>query len=60
MLDDLNLTDGWTLVETDEEADEIEFELTNGPRTFDVEIELESDGTVDIEIDYEVVGPVTG
>jgi hypothetical protein len=60
VLDDLNLEDGWTLVEQDEEADEIEFEITNGPRAFDVEIELESDGTIDIEIDYEIVGPVNG
>jgi hypothetical protein len=60
VLDDLNITDGWTLVELDEEADEIEFELVNGPRSFDVEVELEDDGTIEVEIDYEVTGPVTG
>ena len=60
VLDDLNITDGWTLVELAEEADEIEFELVNGPRSFDVEVELEDDGTIELEIDYEVVGPVTG
>ena len=59
VLDDLNLADGWTITEIDEEADEIEFALANGPRTFDVEVELEDDGTLEIEIDYEVVGPVT-
>ena len=51
VLGDLNVTDGWTLVELDEESDEIEFELGDGRRSFDVEVELESD--------YEVVGPVT-
>jgi len=60
VLDDLNITDGWTLVELEEEADEIEFELVNGPRSFDVEVELEDDGTIELEIDYEVTGPVTG
>jgi hypothetical protein len=59
VLDDLNIADGWTLTELDEEAHEIEFELVNGPREFDVEIELEEDGSIEIEIDYEVVGPVT-
>lgn len=60
VLDDLNVAHGWTLVELDEEADEIAFELVNGPRSFDVEVELEDDGTIELEIDYEVVGPVTG
>lgn len=60
VLDDLNVADGWTVAELEEEADEIEFELVQGPRAFDVEIELDSDGTIEIEIDYEVVGPVTG
>jgi hypothetical protein len=60
VLDDLSLADGWTLVEQDEGVDEIEFEITNGPRAFDVDVELESDGTTDIEIDYEIVGPVNG
>jgi hypothetical protein len=58
ILDDLNVADGWTLTELDEEADEIEFELVNGPREFDVEIELGDDGSIEIEIDYQVVGPV--
>jgi hypothetical protein len=57
---DLNVADGWTVTGLDEEADEIEFELVNGPREFDVEVELEDDGTIDLDIDYEVVGPVTG
>lgn len=60
VLDDLNVTDGWTLGELDEATDEIEFELVNGPRSFDVEVELEDDGTIELEIDYEVTGPVTG
>jgi hypothetical protein len=60
VLTDLNVADGWTIVERDEEADEIEIELVNGPRAFDIEVELNSDGTIEIEIDYEVVGPVTG
>ena len=58
VLGDLNVADGWTLTELDEEPDEIEFELTDGPRRFDVEVELEDDGTIELEIDYEVVGPV--
>ena len=60
VLDDLDLADGWTLVETEEEADEIEFEIRNGPREFDVDIELDSDGTIDLEIDYGIVCPVNG
>ncbi|MCC5947137.1 MAG: hypothetical protein JJT89_01665 [Nitriliruptoraceae bacterium] len=58
VLTDLSVADGWTITERDEQDDEIEFELTNGPREFDVEVELEDDGTIEIEIDYEVVGPV--
>jgi hypothetical protein len=58
-LTDLNVNDGWDVVEQDEEPDEIEIGLVNGPRQFDVEIELEDDGTVDVEVDYEVVGPVS-
>lgn len=60
VLTDLSVTDGWTVVERDEEADEIELELTNGPRGFDVEVEHGSDGRIEVEIDYEVVGPATG
>ena len=58
VLTDLNVDDGWTIVEQDEEPDEIEIELVHGPRQFDVEIELEDDGTVEVEVDYEVAGPV--
>jgi hypothetical protein len=58
VLDDLNVADGWTVAERDEEADEIEFTLVNGPREFDVQVELEDDGSIEIKIDYEVVGPV--
>jgi hypothetical protein len=60
VLDDLSIADDWTLVELDEEADEIEFELANGPRSFDVEVELEDDGTIELEIDYEVTGQRNG
>jgi hypothetical protein len=60
VLDDLNVADGWTLAELDEEPQEIEFELVNGPRSFDVEVELEDDGTIELEIDDEVAGPITG
>jgi hypothetical protein len=56
---DLSVADGWTLVEREEEADEIEFELGNGPRQIDVEVELD-DGVIEVEIDYEVTGPVSG
>ena len=56
---DLAVENGWTVAQQEEEADEIELELVNGPREFDVDIELEGDGTIKIEIDYEVVGPVT-
>lgn len=58
-LTDLNVDDGWTVVEQDEEPDEIEIELVNGPRVFDVEIELD-DGIVEIEVGYEVAGPASG
>jgi hypothetical protein len=58
VLDDLNVADGWTVAERDEEADEIEFTLVNGPREFDVQVELEDDGSIEIEIDYAIVGPV--
>ena len=60
VLDDLSIADGWTLVGLDEEADEIEFELVNGPRSVDVEVELDDDGTIELEIDLEVTGPVAG
>lgn len=59
VLTDLRIADGWTVVERDEEADEIEIELVNGPRRIDVEVELD-DGVIEVEIDYEVTGPVSG
>ena len=60
VLDDLNVAEGWTLVELEEEADEIAFELVAGARSFEVEVELEDDTTIELEIDYEVAGSVTG
>jgi hypothetical protein len=60
VLTDLSVADGWTVTERDEGAVGIEVELRNGSRRFDVEVELEDDGSVELEIDYEVTGPVRG
>jgi hypothetical protein len=57
VLTDLSVEDGWTVTEQEEDDDEIELELENGPREFDVEVELD-DGVIDIDMQYDVVGPV--
>jgi hypothetical protein len=49
--------DGWDLVIEEEIADEIELELRRGDVTWDVAIELD-DGIVEIEIDFEIEGPL--
>jgi hypothetical protein len=58
VLDDVTTADGWTSRVEEEDADAIEFELQQGDREFDVEVELD-DGRVEVEIDYMVTGPVT-
>lgn len=56
-LTDISPGEGWEIVERDEESDEFEVDLRNGDRTVDVEVELD-DGRIEVEIDYEVVGPL--
>jgi uncharacterized membrane protein YkoI len=57
VLTDLAVADSWTVTERDEEGDEIELEVRDGARVFDVEVELD-DGGIEVEIDYEVSGPL--
>lgn len=56
-LTDVSPGDGWEVVEQQEESDEVEIDLREGDRTVDVEVELD-DGRIEVEIDYEVIGPL--
>lgn len=55
-LTDLTVADGWEVTEREVEADEIEIELRNGAMRWDADVDL--DGTIEIEIDYEVSGRI--
>ena len=55
---ELALTEGWTQQKLEEEDDEIEFDIVSGSRQFEVQIDLEDDGRVEVDIEYEVVGDV--
>jgi hypothetical protein len=55
-LTDVTATDGWDLTEQDVEGDEIEIELRRGAARWDADVDL--DGSVEVELDYEVAGQV--
>ncbi|HSK90902.1 MAG TPA: hypothetical protein VK875_06290 [Euzebyales bacterium] len=56
-LDAIDLADGWTVTEREVDRDEIEFEIREGDRRIDVEVEID-DGRIEVEIDYLVAGPL--
>lgn len=55
-LTDLTVADGWEITEQDVEGDEIEIELRNGAMRWDADVDL--NGSLEIELDYEVSGRV--
>jgi hypothetical protein len=56
-LTDVSPGEGWTVTEQEQESDELEIDLRNEDRRVDVEVELD-DGRIEVELDYEVVGPL--
>ncbi|MFA9446161.1 hypothetical protein [Egicoccus sp. AB-alg6-2] len=57
-LTSIEAPDGWDVAEREEEGDEFSFDLVDGDRRIDVEVELD-DGRIEVEIDYRVVGDVS-
>jgi hypothetical protein len=55
-LTDVTATDGWDITEQDVEGDEIEIELRRGAMRWDADVDL--DGSIEVELDYEVTGQV--
>jgi hypothetical protein len=56
-LTDVSPGEGWSVTEQEQESDELEIDLRNEDRRVDVEVELD-DGRIEVELDYEVVGPL--
>lgn len=52
-MDSIDLDDGWSVTEREDDSDTLEFEAREGDREVDVEVELD-DGRIEVEIDYSV------
>ncbi|MTV27217.1 hypothetical protein FTX61_17620 [Nitriliruptoraceae bacterium ZYF776] len=55
---DLALADGWEVTSRSEDDDEIELDLAAGDARFEIEVELEDGGLVDVSLEYTVTGRV--
>ncbi|MBO1752581.1 hypothetical protein J4G33_12280 [Actinotalea sp. BY-33] len=52
--------EGWTVVEQEADRDDIDVELRNGPATWQYDVDLDSDGSTEVGVDYEIQGPFEG